>query len=169
MKHTIFYYIACAAIIGLFVGVGIWQQYLQIKQVRAADMTEDLVQIHAILTQIHQTCQIIGFEGQKNTINFLTIKEFVGSEVGPMNLAAPEHWQGPYVQTNPETQGTHYQIVKSKKRYFITPGDQVRLPNGAVIGKDIVFDEAVDIPALIESEQGLQFKGKPLAIELELL
>ena len=52
--------------------------------------------------------------------------------------------------------------------YFITPGDGVRLPNGKVVGKDIVLDKKADIAAMARDEQALMFQGKPLAHKLDI-
>lgn len=131
-------------------------------QATGFDIVRDLVQLDDIFKRIHETCNIISIDGSKSSINFLTVEKFVGSEVGPLNFAYPQKWQGPYVQDNPTTQGKEYQIVRGKDGIFIMPGDGVKLPSGKVIGTDIVIDNATDITALIATD--LQFDGAPLAI-----
>jgi hypothetical protein len=132
-------------------------------------MVQDVARLADIFQRIDAECGIIGFDYQKNPVNFLTIKHdgFVGSEVGSMNLRHPDRWQGPYLQDNSTIHSKEYQIVRTKKGYFITPGDGVRLPNNKVVGKDIILDEHADIPALVLQKDGLNFEGKPLAAPLK--
>jgi hypothetical protein len=128
-------------------------------------IADDIARLDAIFEKINETCTIINFEHQKNYIDFLTIKSFVGSEVGPMNLAYPDKWEGPYLDDNPTMQEKYYQVVHTKHGYFIVPGPGVRLTNGKVIGKDITFDEDADIPSMIKNGL-LQFQGRPLASKI---
>lgn len=131
-------------------------------------IVREIVQLHDIFQRIHQSCRIIDFDYQKNRINFLNVKSFVGSEVGPMNLTYPKRWQGPYLKDNPTIQAIEYQVVRTKKGYFITPGDKVKLPNGKIVGKDIKLDEDADVSAMMQDENMLMFEGKSLAIPLVL-
>lgn len=131
-------------------------------------ITSDIEQLQAIFKKIDERCKILGFDYQKNPINFLNVGSFKSSELGPMNLTYPAQWQGPYVEDNPSFQSVEYQIVKTKKGYFITPGEGVQLPNGKTIGKDIILDENADIPALMKDKHGLMFDDKALAVPLEL-
>lgn len=142
--------------------------FYQSKSYSTELITRDLKLLQDKFLLIDKQCKIIGFDYQKNPINFLNVGSFEGSEVGPMNLAYPTKWQGPYVEKNPTQQGLEYQIVRTKKGYFITPGDGVMLPNGKTIGKDIVLDENVDLEAMIKEGGALQFKGKSLAAPLHL-
>lgn len=131
-------------------------------------MAEDIQRLAEIFERISVECTILSFDYPKNPINFLTIKAggFVGSEVGSMNLKHPEKWQGPYVQETPTMQGKAYQIISTAQGYFIVPGDGVKLPNGKVVGKDIVLDGNTNIYALMNDSQGLMFEGQPLASPL---
>ncbi len=142
--------------------------FYQSKSYSTELITQDLKLLQDKFLLIDKQCKIIGFDYQKNPINFLNVGSFEGSEVGPMNLAYPTKWQGPYVEKNPTQQGLEYQIVRTKKGYFITPGDGVMLPNDKTIGKDIVFDENADIEALMKDGGVLQFKGHALAVPLHL-
>jgi hypothetical protein len=85
-----------------------------------------------------------------------------------MNVAHPEKWEGPYLQDNPTMLGQEYQIVRTLKGHFITPGEGVRLPNGKVIGKDIILDEDADIASMMLDVNSLRFKDKPLAAPLNI-
>lgn len=131
-------------------------------------MVQDIAQLTQIFHQIHATCGIISFDYQKNPINFLNVKDFTGSEVGPMNLVHPDKWQGPYLQDNPTMQGKEYQIVETKKGYFITPGDGVKLPNGKVIGKDIPLNKNDDIFALMRNPKALLYNDMEFAAHLDI-
>lgn len=133
-----------------------------------AIMAEEIEILAGIFKKIHNSCTILSFDNQKNEINFLNVKKdgFVGSQVGPMNLAHPEKWEGPYVVENLKMFDHVYQIVRTNKGYFITPGEGVELPNGKVIGKDIIFDMDADIIHMMHEESLLDFKGRPLAAQI---
>ncbi len=131
-------------------------------------ITQDIKRLSGIFQTIHEQCTILGFDNQQNRINFLNTCNFTGSEVGPMNLARPEKWQGPYVQDNPTIQSKEFMVVRTKQGYFITPGKGVRLPNGKVIGKDIVFDENADIKSMMDDKNALSFKGESFAQKLNI-
>jgi len=140
------------------------------KENRGALIADDIALLAGIFERIEKTSDIIGFDYQKNIIDFLTIKKngFVGSEVGSMNLAHPERWDGPYVRENLTMQGIAYMVVKTKNGYFITPGDGVVLPNGKQIGKDIILNEKADIPAMMRDEKALLFEGRTLAAPVNI-
>lgn len=133
-------------------------------------IADEIEMLDGIFKKIDATSKIITFDNQKNNINFLNIKKngFVGSEVGPMNLAHPEKWEGPYLVENPKMFDHVYQVVRTKKGYFITPGDGLKLPNGKVIGTDIALDEGADIEVMMQDEAKLNFKGRPLAARVHV-
>jgi len=85
-----------------------------------------------------------------------------------MNLAHPDKWQGPYVQENPTIYHIAYQVVSTKKGYFITPGDGVRLPNKKVVGKDIVLDNNADIEKMMLDPQIFLWRDKVFAARLDV-
>ena len=138
------------------------------KKYSTALITKDIKLLVDTFKKIDEKCKIIDFDYQKNYIDFLNNVSFVGSEVGPMNLSYPDKWEGPYLRDNPTLQGIVYQIVRTKKGYFITPGEGVMLPNGKVIGKDILFDENADIEAMMKDENALFYKGEALAAPLSI-
>jgi len=131
-------------------------------------VSEDLAKMAQIFKRIEEKCNVTGLVGQKDNIDFLNVKSFVGKEIGPLTLAYPEKWEGPYTKDNPTIQGKFYQIVKTLKGYFIVPGDGVKLPNGKVIGKDIKIDESADLPAMLKDEQQLMYRGKSLGVQLDI-
>ncbi len=151
-----------------FIVISVVNLFYRSKVTTGRMIATEVVELHNIFQRIHRTCQIIDFDYQKNRINFLNVKSFTGSEVGPMNLVHPNKWEGPYLEDNPTIQAIEYQIVRTKKGYFITPGDKVKLPNNKIVGKDIVLDEDADIIAMMYNENMMMFKGKPLAIPLIL-
>ena len=152
-------------------GITAYTMFYRGKSDDATLIAEDISKLSRIFERIDEQCEIIDFENQKNPINFLNVKKdgFAGSMVGPMNLAYPENWQGPYMVQHPTYGGIDYQIVRTDAGYFIAPGDGVTLPNGKVIGKDIMLDEKADIEKLMKDDQGLMYKGKAFAAPLMLV
>ena len=133
-------------------------------------MVNEIAQLADIFKKIDATCTILSFDNQKNKINFLNVKKdgFVGSQVGPMNLAHPDKWEGPYLVENLKMFDHVYQIVRTNKGYFITPGDGLVLPNGKVIGKDILLDANADVVHMMHDDTLLSFNGKPLAVQIKV-
>jgi hypothetical protein len=131
-------------------------------------IADHITELLSIFRRIHQTCKISKLDLEKTPINFLNVQSFVGSDVGSMNLAYPEGWEGPYAPINFTIQGRYYYILKSTKGYYIVPGDGVRLSNGKVIGRDIMLTPSIDIENLLKYEPGLSYRGIPLIAKLEL-
>jgi len=129
-------------------------------------IAEDVKKLARIFNTIDRQCRIIGFDYDKNPINFLNVEKFSGSEIGSMNLAYPDKWDGPYLFDNLTVQSIEYMIVATDNGYFITPGDGVALPNGKVIGKDIVFDRKSDIAQMMYDKTQLYYGGRPLATQM---
>lgn len=160
---------ALVLIFVFFIAISVYDALYQYKEDTGIMLATDIEKLATIFKKIDDTAGILSFDYQKNPINFLTIKAdgFVSSEVGPVNLVHPKKWQGPYVQHNPVMQGKEYQIVSTKKGYFIVPGEGVVLPSKKIIGKDILFDENADIQELVRNGE-LMFEGKPLAKEITI-
>lgn len=158
--------ISGAVFFGLFAlsGVGL---YVKSKRSVGFIIADDVARLKTILETINRTCKIISFDQQQNVINFLNVGAFSGSEVGPMNLAYPQKWEGPYLTDNPTMQEKEYMVVQTNKGYFITPGNGVRLPDGKVIGIDIIFDKKANIDQMVQSGV-LAFKGKALSVVLSI-
>ncbi|MBD3273431.1 hypothetical protein GF385_03730 [Candidatus Dependentiae bacterium] len=119
------------------------------------------------LNKIDRECSILSIENQRNYIDFLNVIKFTGSEVGCLNLAYPEKWQGPYVKDNPTMQGKLYEIIKNKEGVYVVPGVGVKLPNGFKVGKDfeLSFDSSVD--EMLKDGGFLNYKGLYLAAKLK--
>lgn len=150
----------------VFVIIAIFNTFVSTRQYEGDIIERDIIRLADALRQVEKDCKIISFEAQKNSINFLNVKSFEGSQVGPLNLKHPDRWKGPYLDHNPSMQSIEYQLVRTKKGYFVAPGDGVKLPNGKVIGKDIRFDENADIDAMIKDEEQLKYKDKVFAAPL---
>ena len=167
MKHPHQLYTIVGVIVGAaFIGLSRKDMVYRWYQVTARDITQDLNTLQVVFNKINKSCVISGFDNVKNQINFLTVKAFVGSEVGSMNLEKPSGWQGPYMQDNLTVQGKEYQVVHAKDGYFILPGDGVILPTRKVMGKDINVDETTEVQPLLATE--LMYKDKPLAVKLNI-
>ncbi|MBN1549082.1 hypothetical protein JW872_00270 [Candidatus Babeliales bacterium] len=131
-------------------------------------VASDMQQLQTIFKRIDDSCKILGFDHQENFVDFLTVQMFVSSEVGSMNLAYPDKWEGPYVDDNPTVQGEVYRIIKTRKGYYLVPGRNVQLSNGIVLDRDLIFDEQADIDAMIADQNKLMFRGKPLAVKISV-
>ncbi|MBA2307555.1 hypothetical protein H0W26_05470 [Candidatus Dependentiae bacterium] len=161
-----------ALVIGLFcvlVVVMVSRNFLtQVRYEEDHDIAVAIEKLKNVFTTISETAQIVSFKGQKAPINFLTVKSFVGSFVGPLQMGYPEEWKGPYMTESLEVQGKEYQLVSTKKGIYIVPGDGVRLANGKVIGGTLKFTEEADIDAMLTDPAQLQSNSKPLAVKLAI-
>lgn len=150
----------------LLIGTAVWRfKYAPDSKVEAY-IVQDLTTLATVFKKIDNECTIIGIKHQRDYIDFLNVISFVGSEIGPINLAYPDKWKGPYLKENPTIQGKLYQIIHTHQGYFIAPGDGVTLSNGKTVGKDILFDENADLKNLSCQAGALSFEGKPLVVAL---
>ncbi len=157
-----------AIVFAIFVVIAVMNTFITSKEYVADIIDRDIKNLVEIFKKIDTQCEILVFDFSKNPINFLTVAKFTGSQVGSMNLIHPENWQGPYLKESPRIQDKDYVIRKTDKGLFITPDDGVKLPNGKIIGKDLILDEKADIAALMKEEGALKFKDKLLAEPLDL-
>lgn len=177
-RYTNKYVVSCCKKIGrylpLFAGVFLSVLVIMVlfrtihnkKDFTAAIVTSDLKKIVQALHRIDEKCDILSFDHERNYVDFLTVKKFVGSEVGGLNLARPQNWQGPYIADNPTVQEKLYEIVKTKEGVFVIPGVGVKLPNGLVIGKDFIITKKTSIIKMIQPTGQLHYKGQALAAHL---
>jgi len=159
--------LACV-IFSIFVIIAIINTFVSSKEYTADIITHDVKKLAEILHTIDNDCGILSFDYQRNPINFLNTVSFVSSEVGPVNLVHPENWKGPYLQDNPTIQNKEYVIIRTKYGYFITPDNGVKLPNGKIIGTDILINEDANIPEMMHDKDLLEYQGASLAVPLEL-
>ena len=127
---------------------------------------QDIVMLQKIFKQIHNDCTIIGFNRIKNNIDFLTVKEFVGPEIGSMRLGFPRQWKGPYLKSSPTIQQQVYQILQNKAGYFIVPSDGVELSNGKKVGVDFMLDENSNIDEMMQNPSQLKSSAGALAVAI---
>ena len=133
------------------------------------NIVTDVTMLASIFKKINEECEIVDFKFQRNnSIDYLQVISFEGSEIGSMALKNPKKWQGPYLRDNLTAQGKFYQIIRTRDGHFIAPGDGVLLHNGKTIGKDIVFDHNANIPEMVKNPSKLQFQGKPLAAKIDV-
>ncbi len=128
---------------------------------------DDLARIERILNQIDKECNILSIRSDRAFLDFLTVEKFAGSMVGCLNLAYPKHWKGPYLNQNPSVQGKLYEIIPAKDGFFVLPGYGVKLPNGLVVGRDIVIGRNTLIAPMMEAGGRLNYKGQALALKLK--
>ena len=126
-----------------------------------AIIAKDVAQLKNIFEQIDSTCSIIGFEHEKNYIDFLNVVSFSGSQVGSINLRDPAAWKGPYIKDNPTVLEKYYQVIVTPRGHFIAPEDGIKLSSGKIIGKDIILNKDTDFDALMKTE-GALLSGKLL-------
>lgn len=152
-----------ASLLAVLVVIAVYRYYTQMETI-ANDMIVDHVEeLSDIFKKIDKECQIIGFEHEKNYIDFLNVAKFDGSEVGSMNLAYPSEWKGPYLKDNPTVQEKLYVVVVAKTGYYVAPGDGVVLANGNVIGKDIIITKDSDFDTLLSDPEALLYNNQPMA------
>jgi len=143
--------------------VKIWYQK---GMVATSALRQDLLAIERILYKIDRDCNILSIRPTAAVIDFLTVKSFAGSMVGPLNLAYSAKWQGPYVERTPSFKGIAYEIVRAADGYFVVPGKGVKLPNGIVVGKDIVFDDKTVLKNELKSGGKLYYKNEAFGVLL---
>lgn len=152
----------------ILVGISIYSLMQKSNSNTAMIIDRDLQMLADVFHRIDQDCKVLHFDYPLTRIDFLNVTSFVGNDVGSMRLAYPEKWKGPYLQKNPSVQGQEYMIVVTHKGSFITPGTEVQLPNGKVVGVDITLNEEADLDAMIKPGGALNADGKPLAVKVNL-
>lgn len=150
----------------MFSCITFWYQSMIVTD---ENIINDVMFLASIFKTIDEQCGIVDFKFQSNnSIDYLQVISFQGSEIGSMALKYPHKWGGPYLRDNVTAQGKFYQIVKTHDGYFILPGDGVKLHNGKVIGKDIRHDFNANIPSMLKNSSQLQFQGKPLGAKIQI-
>lgn len=149
-------------------GYSFYRFYRNAQQATNRIAAEQVKTLVKILRKIDDTCGIVSITRDRSVIDFLTVKSFVGSEVGPLNLMEPKKWAGAYLDANYAIQGKLYEIIRTKEGYYVVPGEGVKLSSGKVIGKDIIFTYDTDIEAYVNDAGGLEVNGYPLAVRLHL-
>lgn len=135
-------------------------------QVLTTVIQEDLANIEKILAQIDKECNILDIRSTAAVIDFFTVEKFSGSTVGPLNLAHPDKWKGPFLSQNPTIQQKFYEIVQAKDGYFVVPGQGVTLPNDLVMGKDVVIKNDTLVGPMLQRGGKLYHKGQACAVKI---
>lgn len=151
-----------AALLLSLVSISIYRLYTQSHTIINDLIVDHIEELTRIFKEIDTDCHIIGFNHEKNYIDFLNVKSFEGSEIGSMNLAYPDQWKGPYIQDNPTIQEKLYVVIVTKHGYYIAPGDGVELSDGKVIGKDIILNAETDFNSLTKGNGLLANNNQPL-------
>ena len=159
--------LAVVTVVLVLIIVGVVHLWHQSRIIGDIMISQEVTKLQKIFKRIDETCGIIGFEHERNYIDFLTVKAFVGSEVGAMNLARPDKWEGPYANDNPTIQERLFEIVRTAKGYYIVPGQGVKLNNGMVMGKSLNVAKDDDIERMIIPGGPLNFDGNALAARLD--
>ena len=154
-------------LVGAFIALSVFTTYKKTNETVGLLIADHVLQLSHVFEKINNSCEIISFDYQKNPINFLNVKSFSGTQVGSMNLLRPHKWRGPYVFSNPTIQQTDFQVVRTHQGHFIAPGQDIKLPNGLVIGRDVLLDENADINRMIQPGGILNYKGKALAVSIK--
>lgn len=123
-------------------------------------------QLATIFKKIDAACGILDFDNEKNTINFLNVKSFAGTKIGPMTLHYPDRWEGPYLDENPTAQDKPYVILQTHKGCFIVPGDGIKLSNNKTIGRDLILNKDTDIEKLMHDANALLYENQPLVAKI---
>lgn len=169
-RHKKYWYGGLIALLFISAFALITIKYLrQARRANDAVIAEHIETLKKIFHDINDCCKINAFRPGKNPIDFLNVSNFEGPVIGPMSLLEPKNWRGPYVRESLTIGGREYEIVSTRKGYYIVPGDGVSLANGKVIGKTLLLNNTTDIEALMSDPQGLMSsQGKPLAAPIEI-
>lgn len=155
--------IVSALLLALLVGIAIHRFQRDAKLIVSQMIADQVEQLAGIFKRIDKACRIVGFDHEKNYVDFLNVKSFVGSQIGAMNLAYPAGWEGPYLPDNPTINEKYYIVIITPKGWFIAPDDGIQLANGKTIGKDIKLNKETNFDELMRDPQALSFNGRPLA------
>lgn len=167
-NHSRLILILSSLVLGSALGITVFMTFFNIKKSRGELVAQEVTELGEIFKKIHKTAVIKSIDHPRSAINFLNVKSFAGSTVGPLNLEYPDKWQGPYLKENLTIQTNEYELVRTKNGFVIVPGVGTTLPNGKVVGKDVLFDENSDFVALTREGGDLYFENRPLATIIDL-
>ena len=153
-------------LLGFFAIFFTYRQYSYGPLFMARVVGRDLQLVVDTLTTIDDNCSILSFDSEQNRLDFFTVKSFIGSEVGPLNLAYSTMWQGPYLQDNPQVQGREYQAIKTKEGVFVIPGDGVKLPGEYVVDGRALLQTGEAMATLTSKGGPLHYHGISFAQKL---
>lgn len=131
-------------------------------------LVNNIEKLKKIFDRIDQEAGILSFRYDKNYIDFLNVEKFSGSEIGSINLRHPDKWKGPYLKDVLTYKGEPFMVARTATGYYIVPGENVKLGNGKIIGKDIVISSKTDMEKLMRDPKGLMYKNQPLAAKITI-
>lgn len=161
-----YFTIISTLLMGLFMLLFVLRVFYSRPRLIASMIEDDIKMITLALEKIDARCSILSIDDDKNEVDFLNVKAFRGSRVGPLNLAYPDKWEGPYLNVNPSIQEKHYEIIKAGDGIFVLPGTGVKLPNGKVVGKDFQITRVTSVTLLLEKGEALRYGDKRFASKL---
>lgn len=129
---------------------------------------KDVKKICSILEKIDKKCKIIKCLNINNNIDFLTVKEFAGDTIGSIILEEPKNWEGPYTESLITYNDKPFSLYIVDQKSYIVPSAETILEDGAVIGKDIIFDENANIQQLLKQFPSLSPSSGCLIQEISL-
>lgn len=147
----------------------IWRYYKAKPIYEAQLINSQVTKLEQVLRDIDDSCSILSVQHDRTPIDFLTVEKFVGSEIGGLNLAYPKYWAGAYVHDNFSMRGVSYELIKAKDGYFIVPGNGLRLPNGLVMGDDIIITKKVAVMPFLEPRGLLNFHNIALGKKVSFM
>ncbi len=147
------------AIVGLYIVSSFYERPYYIAQI----MQNDLDTLLTILNKIDNECDILHIKNNHVVLDFFTVKNFAGSEIGGINLAYPQNWSGPYMTQNPVLQQCYYELIVAQDGAFVVPGNGATLPNGKIMGKDIVLNTGSTVGQYLDKQGALYWEGSLLA------
>ncbi len=162
----------CIFSILFFIFIGIGTCYVLWKDTPYYDaqvMHDDVQRLSGILKKIDDACDILSIRKTGAQIDFLNVSSFAGSEVGPLNLAHPKKWQGPYMDDIITYKGVPYEIATVNNNYYIIPGNGATLPTKVTLGKDLIIDSSTNIDDLIAPGGALNYKDHALGTRLDFV
>ena len=153
-------------LIAIMFAVIVWRSIRNKPEFIASTIHSDITRIATALGTIDKQCGIVRLVHDRNYVDFLTVVKFVGSEVGPLILAHPEKWKGPYLKDNPVVYDKLYEIVRAQDGFYVVPGYGVELPNGFIMGEDIVINHEVSVELLLKQGAALNYRNDLLAARI---
>jgi len=163
-----FFPIISTLFLALIVFVFVIRIFYSRPRIVASLIEDDVRMITLALERIDADCNILRVLEDRNEISFLNVKKsgFDGSVVGPLSLAYPEKWDGPYLNFNPTLQDRFYEIVKAKDGIFVVPGEGVALPNGMTVGKEFEVTIQTKVNDLLQVGGPLTFEDRAFGAQL---
>lgn len=169
MNKKIAFALASGTFLVGIVLVGVWGYFRSAPVYKSGLVHQEVEQVAQLLARIDADCNVLSIRSGCNKIDFLNVISFAGSQVGPLNLMHPKKWRGPYINDNPVFDGKLYELAETIHGYFVVPGLGARLPNGLVMGKDIILRPTTNIPAMVQPGGALHHDGYAFAHKLEFV